>query len=285
MKHATESLSVDGLNIRFVRQGSGPALVLVHGLLGYSFSWRSVIPPLAQGREVFAPDMPGAGFSDCAPDLDCHLSAAAARLLRFMDRLRIESCDLVGSSYGGSTALLLAAKNPQRVRTLTLVSPANPWSHIGRKRLAILNVPFVGSMFSPLARSMVPLHRLSVLRMFGDPSRASEETLHGYSLPLLRPGVLEHAVKITHSWHADMRELESVLQLVSRIPTLIVWGTKDRVVSPSSAVTLARHFKNSQTVMLEGAGHLPYEECPQQFAAAVNAFLAEFSGLQVMGGR
>ena len=109
-------------------------MVLVHGLLGYSFSWRRVLDKLSEQHEVFALDMPGSGFSDNSPALDARLSAATDRLLDFLDVLGITSCDLVGSSYGGTTSLFLAAKHPERVRTLTLVSPANPWSRIGRKR-------------------------------------------------------------------------------------------------------------------------------------------------------
>jgi len=258
---------------------------LVHGLLGYSFSWRQVLDRFSQQREVFALDMPGAGFSEYSPALDAHLSAAADRLLEFLDVLRINSCDLVGSSYGGATALLLAARNPERVHTLTLVSSANPWSRIGRKRLAALSLPGVNRLFPPLARLMTPLHRVFVRRMYGDRSRATVEALRGYSLPLLRMGTFEHAVKIARSWHSDMRELEQLLPKAANIPTLIVWGSKDRVVHPASAKALSRCFKQSRTVVMEGAGHLPYEECPEEFASIVGSFLAEYSPVQVLDGK
>jgi len=111
-----DSIRVDGLQVRFWRAGTGPALVLMHGLLGYSFSWRHVIPILARNREVFAPDMPGSGFSECDPGLDCRLSSTAQRLLGFLDATGVASCDLVGSSYGGATAMILAALAPSRVR-------------------------------------------------------------------------------------------------------------------------------------------------------------------------
>jgi len=260
-------------------------MVLVHGLLGYSFSWRQVLDHFSQQREVFALDMPGAGFSEHSPALDAHLSAAAERLLEFLNVLGISSCDLVGSSYGGATALLLATRNPERVRTLTLVSPANPWSKTGRKRLAALSLPGVSQLFPPLARLMTPLHRVFVKRMYGDRSRATAETLRGYSLPLLRKGTFEHAVKIVRNWHADMRELERRLPSAAEIPTLIVWGSKDRVVDPASAKTLSRYFKQSRVVIIEGAGHLPYEECPEEFTSIVGGFLVEHSPAQVLDGK
>ncbi len=285
MRRETQSVKVGGLLVRFERRGNGPALVLVPGLLGYSFSWRHVLHPLSRGREVFALDMPGSGFSDCSSELDATLHAAAERLLIFLDVLGIASCDLIGSSYGGATALFLAAKHPERVRTLTLVSPANPWSHTGRKRLALLGMPFVGRLFPSLARAFRPLHRISVNRMYGDRSRVTADTLRGYSLPLMRKGVFEHAAKIAKNWRSGMVELEAALSGASDTPTLILWGSKDGVVDWASAAQLARRFKHSRLAVIDGAGHLPYEECPDEFASAVGSFLGEFSPAQGLDGK
>ena len=279
-----QSCVVDGLEVRFERRGHGPALVLVHGLLGYSFSWRHVLEPLAEEREVFALDMPGSGFSGCQATTDAHLSAAANRLVKFLDAMQIPACDLVGSSYGGTTSLFLAA-TVGRVRTLTLVSPANPWSKIGRKRLALLGLPFAGSLFPPFARHLPALHRLSIRRMYGDQRRLSAETLHGYSLPLARSGVFEHAVRIARNWHLDMAELQRVLSGAAEIPTLIIWGSKDRLVELASAQILSRHLKASRVTVMDGAGHLPYEECPEEFIALLKGFLAVHSPAAALDGK
>jgi len=267
-------LQADGLRIRFSQAGSGPALVLIHGLLGYSFSWRNVIPSLAQGRGVLAPDMPGAGFSEGRADLDCQLRGAAQRLRAFLDAAGIPACDLVGSSYGGSTAVILAALIPSRIRSLVLISPANPWSGIGRKRLALLRNPAIAALFPWLARAVHPLHRYFVRRMWGDPKRVTAETLDGYIRPLIRPGIFEHAIKIVRTWQADMDQLESALQKIADIPTLLVWGDKDRVVDPASAQVMAEHLPGARLAILKGAGHLPYEECPEEFCRIVQEFLS-----------
>ena len=271
---------VDDLRIRFLRTGSGPRLVLVHGLLGYSFSWRKAIPVLAREREVIAVDMPGAGFSECSSALDGRLTAAAQRLNRFLETIKAFPCDLVGSSYGGTTALRLATLEPERIRRLVLVSPANPWSHIGRKRLALLRIPAVASLFPKVARVVGPLPRFFLSRMYGDVSRMSEETVRGYSLPVARPGVLEHAVKITRSWREDMRELEREMPKAAEIPALIVWGSKDRLVDQASIEPLRRNFKTAKTVVLEGLGHLPYEEASGEFCPPVLEFLDAHSPVQ-----
>lgn len=272
-----ECLIPDGLRIRFHKAGTGPPLVLVHGLLGYSFSWRNVVPILSRKRQVFALDMPGAGFSDCRPDLDCRLGSAADRLLTFLDAVGIDCCDLVGSSYGAATAVLLAALASSRIRSLILVSPANPWSKIGRKRLALLRNPAMAQLFPKLARSVHPMHRYFIRRMWGDPDRVTEETLDGYCRPLVRRGVFEHAAKIVRTWWPDMAEFEAALGKIGHIPTLLVWGSSDRVVDQKSAETIRQRLPRAQVSVIQGAGHLPYEECSEEFCQIVDNFLCGFS--------
>jgi len=250
-------------------------MVLLHGLLGYSFSWRHAIPILARNRTVFAPDMPGAGLSECDRSLDCRLSAAAGRVLEFLDCVGIAECDLIGSSYGGTTAMIVAGLAPSRIRSLILVSPANPWSRIGKKRLRLLRDPGVAWLFPKLARPMRGLHSYFVRRMYGDARKITSETLRGYARPLSLPGRFEHAVKIVKTWGEDMGELEGLLPRIADIPNLLVWGGKDRVVDPASAERLGQHFRNVRTVVIPGAGHLPYEECPEEFCQVVEHFLAE----------
>jgi len=266
-------IPVDDLKIRYWRAGAGPALVLLHGLLGYSFSWRRAIPILAAEFEVFAPDLPGAGFSELSCYLDCRLSAAGDRLRGFLDACGIKSCDLVGSSYGGATAVTFAANLPSRVRHLVLVSPANPWSRIGRKRLFLLRQRVIASLFPPVAKRMRFLNAYFVRRMYGDPRRISSETLRGYARPLARRGIFEHAVRIARTWHPDMEEFKAVLPRIKSIPTLLIWGSKDRVVDVASAAMLRQNLPNSQVRVMDGVGHLPYEESPEEFCRILLEFL------------
>jgi pimeloyl-ACP methyl ester carboxylesterase len=268
-----EWVQVEGRRVRFWRAGSGPALVLVHGLLGYSFSWRHVIRPFASNWEVFAPDMPGSGFSECDSEIDCRLSSAAHRLLKFLEAAGISTCDLVGSSYGGATALMLAANHPSRVRRLVMVSPANPWSKYGRKRMALLRNTAIASAFPRLARQMRPLHNYFLRKLYGEPSLITAETYRGYSDPLSRGGRFEHAVGIVGSWDADMQELKAVIPKASNIPTLLIWGSRDRAVDPVSANALRSSFRTCRLEVIEGAGHLPYEECPKEFIRVITEFL------------
>src|SRR5580704_5787 len=115
-------ITLDGARMRYLRSGDGPPLLLLHGLLGYSFSWRYAIPHLAPQATVHAVDMLGVGFSDRPQGLDPTLRASANRLLRFLDAVGIASCDLLGTSHGGAISMMAAALEPERVRRLILVA-------------------------------------------------------------------------------------------------------------------------------------------------------------------
>ncbi len=266
-------VQVEGRHVRFWHAGSGPAVVLIHGLLGYSFSWRHVIPILARSHEVFAPDMPGSGFSECDPRMDCRISFAADRLLQLLDAMNIFTCDLAGSSYGGATVLMLAAAQPSRIRRLILISPANPWSRYGARRLALLQIPPVKALFPILARPLRPLHNYFLRRLYGNPHLITSEVYRGYLAPLRCGGRIDHALRIVQSWDSGMEDLRAALPRVSHIPTLLVWGSRDRAVDPVSAGPLSRNFRDVQVAIIKGAGHLPYEECPEQFSVILGEFL------------
>jgi pimeloyl-ACP methyl ester carboxylesterase len=177
-------ITLDGARMRYLCAGSGRALLLVHGLLGYSFSWRFAIPALAQHSSVFAVDLMGTGFSDRPPDLDCSFRASAQRLLGFMDATGIASCDLLGTSHGGAVSMMLAALAPERVRRLILVDPVNPWSVHGKHLSVLLSNPLVAPIFLKLAPRVRILDEFYHRRMFGDPRRIPPDSLEGYRKPM-----------------------------------------------------------------------------------------------------
>ncbi|HKN33482.1 MAG TPA: alpha/beta fold hydrolase [Terriglobales bacterium] len=269
--------TIDGARVRYQRAGCGAPLVLVHGLLGYSFSWRFNIPALAKYATVYAIDMLGAGFSDRCPGMDCSFRGSATRLLRFVRDMGISSFDLLGTSHGGAVAVLAAAtanESCRAVRRLILVDPVNPYSAHGR-----ILAPFLGGrVMSLLFRSLFPrltLARSCLLRrLYADPRRISPGTLEGYSKPFAIPGSLEYGVDIARTWLHSLDDLESALPKIADIRTLLIWGSKDVAVDPASAQLLQRHFHNARLVMLDGVGHLPYEEAADDFNRAVIDFLA-----------
>jgi len=267
------SITLDEAWVPFAHAGQGPALLLVHGLLGYSFSWRHTIPRMAERFTVYAPDLPGAGFSNSPPGMDFHLEACARRLLRFMDATGIAECDLLGTSHGGAVAIMAAALNPERFRTLILVAPVNPWSPRGKVLSILLSRVLPAPVFLGAAPRLRTLQEFYFGRLYGDSRRIRRDAVEGYLKPLLRPDPFRSALGVLRSWNRDLRLLKSVLPRISRIPTLLVWGSRDGAVDPASAIPLREQFEDCRLRVMAGVGHLPYEEAPEEFNQAILEFL------------
>jgi len=259
--------------MRYLRDGVGAPLLLLHGLLGYSFSWRYTIPTLARYANVHAVDMPGVGFSDRPRGLDCCLRANAARLLGFLDAVGVAECDLLGTSHGGAVAMMAAALAPERILRLILVAPVNPWSAHGRLMAALLSNRLIAPIFLRAAPHFQIAHSLVLRRLYGDTARIRPGTLEGYSAPLAMAGAFEYGLSALRSWVRDLRELRSMLPRIAHIPTLLIWGKLDAAVDPVSAARLRESFEDCRLVIFEGVGHLPYEEVPEQFNSTVIEFL------------
>jgi pimeloyl-ACP methyl ester carboxylesterase len=269
-------MDFEGARMRYLRAGSGPALILLHGLMGYSFSWRYAMPAVAPYCTVYAIDSLGAGFSD-RPQIDHSMRATAQRVLQFAKNLGISSFDLLGTSRGGAVAMCAAAECLERghpqVRSLILVAPVNPYSSQGRWVAA-----FSGSRYGrPIVRAVMErfpfLYPFMHARMFADRKKIPAGSLDGYKAPLAKPGLFDHGLSIVRTWGADLRELEALLPKLGKIPTVLMWGTKDPAVYFSSMEPLARFFPNAEKIVFSGVGHLPYEECPEEFDQALVRFL------------
>lgn len=266
-------ITLEGARMRFLRDGIGPPLLLVHGLLGYSFSWRHAIPALAPYATVHAVDMLGVGFSDRPTGLDCSLQAGAERLLRFLDIAGIPSCDLLGTSYGGAVSMMAAALAPERVKRLILVAPVNPWSVNGSRMAGFLGRPAARWTFLRVAPWLKVAHGYLLRRLYGNRTRIRPGTLEGYAAPFSIPGGFEYALSVLRSWTPDLQKLESVLPRIRHIPALLLWGSVDNAVDPASAAPLQRQFADCRAIFFNGVGHLPYEEVPEEFSRAVIEFL------------
>lgn len=266
-------ITLDGARMRYLLSGSGPPLLLLHGLLGYSFSWRLVTQHLSAKATVYALDMLGAGFSDRPPGLDSSLRGSAERLLRFLDAVRIERVDLLGTSQGGAVSMMAAALAPHRIRRLILVAPVNPWSARGRWLAPFLSCQPVAWLLLALLPALKVGHEALLRRLYADPRKIPPGTLEGYAAALAVPGSFPYALRVLRSWRRDLRELEALLPRTTGIPTLLIWGSEDRAVDPASAQILQEYFRDCRLLIFDGVGHLPYEEAPQEFQRAVAEFL------------
>jgi pimeloyl-ACP methyl ester carboxylesterase len=109
--------------------------------------------------------------------------------------------------------------------------------------------------------------------MYGDASRIRSGSLERYIASLRIPGTVSYLLRILDRWEMDMAALQAALPGVRRIPTLLLWGDRDRAVSLRSGERLLEYFDHASLLVIPGAGHLPHEEVPVAFAGAINSFL------------
>jgi pimeloyl-ACP methyl ester carboxylesterase len=274
------SVQIDGVNWRYLTAGSGPPLLLIHGFMGYSYSWRFNIGPLSKHFSVWALDLPGCGFSQRTNGGECTLTGDAERVLAFMAHFGIEDADIVGSSRGGGLAMVLAAiaarrNQLRRVRRLVLVSPINPWSSHGKVLTRLLASTLGGLYIVHVQPRMRIISRRYFTALYGDPKRIAPGAFEAYAAGMETPGSFEHLSRILRSWHDDLAAVSDALPDMASLPTLLLWGSRDRAVYPSSIHQLQRHLNNSALVMFPGAGHMPYEEVPEEFNRVLCDFLLQ----------
>ncbi len=265
------TVEVDGEQIHYFRTGAGRPLLLLHGLLGGSFCWRRNMQAFSSRHTVFAIDLPGHGESDAPRHLDCSMPAQAARISSLLERLKLEEVDVVGCSWGGAIAMFLAAQSA-KVRSLVLAAPVNPWSNFGTGRIRFLR-RFIGEALLrvvwPVSR---PLYRTALARMYGDPERLPSGTAEGYASMVMRPGRVNNILNTLKNWENDVNALHAAIPRI-RARSLLIWGTLDGAVDVRSAENLKRALPHCQLALIEGAGHLPFEETPDEFNRLVLDFV------------
>lgn len=268
-----EFVRVGGARMRCLITGSGPSLLLLHGLLGTADAWGAVAQRLAGSSTVYAPDALGIGGSDRVPELDVSLAATAGRCIEFMDAKGMSQADIVGTSHGGSVALMLAALYPERVRGLVLHAPANPFSDVADPLIRFYRTA-LGRWFAGRVPTVpASVQSLALGRLYGDASRVRNGSLERYIASLRIPGTVSYVLSILDRWEMDMAALQAALPRVRRVPALLLWGDHDRAVSLDSGEQLLEYFDHASLLVIPGAGHLPHEEVPVAFAGAVNGFL------------
>jgi 4,5:9,10-diseco-3-hydroxy-5,9,17-trioxoandrosta-1(10),2-diene-4-oate hydrolase len=271
MQTEKHTIRIDGHQLRYLQAGSGPPVVLVHGLLGGSFCWRFNVAALSRRHTTLALDLPGFGENDAPRELDCSMEAQALRVAGLLEQLGQEQVDLVGSSWGGAVAIFVAALS-RRVRSLVLAAPVNPWSDLGTGRIRFLNGRLGGTLLRLTLPVSRPFHLTALERMYGDPTRIPPGTLEGYSGLLMRPGRAHNILNVLRKWEDDLTALRGAISRV-RARSLLIWGTRDGAVDPGSSAALMRVLPECDRALIEGAGHLPFEETPDEFNRLVLGFL------------
>ncbi|MHB8243594.1 MAG: alpha/beta fold hydrolase [Solirubrobacteraceae bacterium] len=259
--------------------GSGPPVVLIHGMLNSSSHWQSVAQSLAGDYTVVAPDLIGHGDS-AAPRGDYSLGAHAASIRDLLAAIGIERASIVGHSLGGGVAMQFFYQFPQRVQRLALISSGG----LGREVSPLLRTAALPGMSGLLSLTINP-RLLGALRAGGTNLRERGIGAGVYLQAIaraLRP--LENA----DARHAFLHTLRSVIDmhgqrvsatdrlgLLEAIPTLIVWGERDRTIPIEHGRLAHAAIPHSTFKTIPGVAHFPHLEDPHALSELLLDFLGE----------
>ncbi len=273
-----KTVILHGRSVSFVEMGTGPVLLLIHGMAGTHENWKAVIGPLAQRHAVVAPDLPGHGAS--APGAgDYSIGALAAGLRDLLLTLGHERATLVGHSLGGGIAMQLAYQFPELTERLVLVSSGG-----------------LGPEVSPVLRAAaLPGADLFITATAKAATKAGTAVGRGLAAVGLRPSPDVAEVARGYASLADagrrtafLATLRSVmnsggqsinasdrLYLAADIPMLIIWGERDPIIPVRHGERAHEAIQGSRLEIFEGVGHLPQLEAPARFVAVIEQFLKE----------
>jgi pimeloyl-ACP methyl ester carboxylesterase len=268
---------IHGHDIGYRRTGSGPAVLLVHGMAGSSATWRAVMPALGADHLVVAPDLLGHGES-AKPLGDYSLGAYASGLRDLLGALEVGPVTVVGQSLGGGVAMQLAYQHPELVERLVLVNSGG----LGREVSWILR-----ALTLPGAEYVMPVVFPGFVREAGDALGRALARI-GVRAPSLEEVWQAYAsLTETANRQSFVRTLRAVidlggqsvsasdrLYLTAGMPTLIVWGDRDPIIPVAHAYAAHDAMPGSRLEVFEGIGHFPHVECPDAFVAVLLDFLA-----------
>lgn len=267
-------VDVNGVATRVIRAGAGPVLVMVHGTGGHLEAYARNVRALAEHFHLVLYDMPGHGYSD-KPDRPYTIDYLSDHLVGLLDALGIDRAHLSGESLGGWVAAWCAAHHSDRIRRMILNTPGN-----------ITNKPEVmkglkESSMKAVREASPETVRTRVEWLFHDRSQVTDE-LVALRLAIYRQPHFEQAMRnilAVQDW--EYREpFAWSPEWCSRIvaPTLLLWTDKDPTASVEEADLLKKWIKDSRLEVIEGAGHWPQWEKPDDFHEAHVRFLAGRGG-------
>jgi len=272
MSNPTPTASVD---LHYKTYGAGDPVLCLHGFGASLFSWRNFVTPLSQNYQLILIDLKGSGNSPKPPDSKYSTQDHADLIYRFILDHDLKNLTLVGNSFGGALSLLLAImlleKEPGRLRALVLIDPGAYKQYIPLY-LKLIGFPIIGAaaIYLTPARCMAK----SVLKLaYSDPKKITADQIAAYAAPIAAPGG-KHALLETGKQIIP----PNIDELVARykeinVPTLIIWGRQDKIISPEAGTLLDQDMQNSTLKWIDQCGHVPQEERPEATVPLVLDFL------------
>lgn len=253
--------TVFGQKIHYVEAGTGPTVILLHGLGGSSQAWQFNIAPLAAKFRVIVPDQIGFGKSD-KPLVNYRIRTYVDFLDQFCKQLNIERATLVGNSMGGWIAAMYTAAFPDRVEKLVLVDAAGyaPPKDFDTRVFWSLN---------PTTRAEM---KVLVTKVFYNKAFHTDTAVDMSIAARLAAGDGFTIKSITESIIRGEDFLDDVVKTIKR-PTLIIWGREDGLVPLAEGERFNKDIAGSKLIVLDQCGHVPNFEKAAEFNAAVLKFL------------
>jgi pimeloyl-ACP methyl ester carboxylesterase len=245
-------------------------LVLIHGTSASLHTWEGWAKALMTRRRVISFDLPGFGLTGPNASADYRGDTYARFVLDLMDQLKVQRFAVAGNSLGGEIAWRTALMAPQRVSKLILVDAAGPDFESDSVPVGFLvaRVPVLNRAFDwVLPRPMVVA---SLRNVYGDPSRVNDALIDRYYQLALREGNRRALVQRLRQ-NQRGEDAERIRELT--LPTLILWGGRDRLVPLSVGRQFNKDIAGSELVVFDDLGHVPQEEDPARTVAPVQAFL------------
>jgi pimeloyl-ACP methyl ester carboxylesterase len=270
---------VHGYRRSYLVAGSGPAILLIHGIGDSSETWRDVVRLLAAGHTVIAPDLLGHGRSD-KPRADYSLGGFANGMRDLLVLLEVESATVVGHSLGGGVALQFAYQYPQMCERLILVASGGLGVEV-TPLLRLAAVPGAGLAIAATASAPVRRPLIALLTAAARAGALCEEDVAELSRTWagLRDSSTRSAFLRTLRSVVDIRGQAVTstdrLYLTENIPMLLVWGDRDPVLPVAHARAAARDLPGCRLEVLPGAGHLPHQSDPTRFVSVIEEFLRD----------
>jgi len=275
----SQFIEVNGIKVHYKISGSGePVMILLHGFGASTFSWREVLQPLSQYGTVVAYDRPAFGLTERPMPEEWQdenpyaLTSQDDLLLGLMDQLGIQKAILVGNSAGGTVAVYTALQHPERVLSLVLVDAAIYQSGGANTLLRTLfKLPQVDRLGPWFVRQIQDWGMNMLNSAWHDPGKITPEITAGYRKPLQGENWDRALWELTKA-QGDAGLASQLDQLT--LPVLVISGDDDRIVPTRYSVQLQSDLPDAQLVVIPTCGHVPQEECPQEFLNAVTAFIS-----------
>lgn len=268
---AAKDVTVLSFKLHYLEAGSGPPVVLLHGLGGDGSRWGPNIEPLARDFHVFALDQIGFGQSD-KPLANYHTGMLAEFLVGFLKEVGVQKASLVGNSMGAGVALYTAAKYPDVVDRIVLADGGGFRAPGERAPQATPEQKAAAAHLRQIQNGVTREETREMFRlMFHNKSLVTEKMVDDQLVMRLRSAFTITRIQESGPMGAGLLTEAEVRGV--KAPTLIVWGKYDELVNPSNADRLARTIPGSRKVLIDDCGHLPQLEKAAEFNRVVHDFL------------